>query len=115
MNMKNIVTALLLLSRLSLSAQLSVISNNKPLSFLNPALQNYSMEKGVVSASVIASPFVQEQPELNYLALAEFKVNDDFRVGIHGSKAANRLNSNTTFKAYGSYRLELEKENYLIS
>ena len=95
-------------------AQLSTLSNNKPLGFLNPALQNYEMERGVVSASALVNPLAKESDPVNFLVLAEYKVNDKFRVGIHGSKVENRLNSNNTYKAYLSYKLELEQENYLI-
>lgn len=95
-------------------AQPSVISNNKPLAFLNPALQNYDVNTGVASLSATVNPFVQEPSALNYLALAEFKLMDNLRVGLHGSKVDNRLNGNTTVKAYASYRLELEKGNYLL-
>ena len=73
-------------------AQLSTLSNNKPLGFLNPALQNYEMERGVVSASALVNPLAKESDPVNFLVLAEYKVNDKFRVGIHGSKVENRLN-----------------------
>lgn len=95
-------------------AQPSVISNNKPLALLNPALQNYALNKGVASLSTIVNPFVQEPSALNYLALAEVKLTDELRVGLHGSKVDNRLNANSMYKVYASYRLELEKGNYLL-
>jgi hypothetical protein len=113
--MKNIIVAMFtLFCSVASFAQISTVSVNKPLAFLNPALQNYDTDKGVVSASVLINPFKEEAPEANYLILGEYKINDDFRAGIHASKVSNRLNSNSAYKAYLSYRLELEKENYLI-
>lgn len=112
--MKNIITVVLLFLGFAAQAQLSIVNNNKPLGFLNPAFQNYEMDKGVVSASYVINPFIQDKNPGDYLVLGEFKVSDQFRVGVHGSKVENRLNASTAFKGYLSYKLELEKGSYLI-
>ncbi|MEY2924248.1 MAG: hypothetical protein RLZZ337_796, partial [Bacteroidota bacterium] len=98
----------------SLIAQSSLISNNKPLAFFNPALQNTEIEKGIVSASYIVNPYIQDVNPANYQAIAEFKLNENFRLGVHSSKVENRLNKNQSAKVYGSYRLEMDKGNYLL-
>jgi len=95
-------------------AQISTVSNNKPLGYLNPAIQNYDLNKGVVSASYLLSPFTKEATPDGFLALGEFKLNNKFRVGLLASQYENRLSKNTSFKAYASYKLELEKGNYLV-
>lgn len=95
-------------------AQISTISNNKPLGYINPAIQNYDLNKGIISASYILSPFTKEATPDAFLALGEFKISEKFRVGVLASQYENRLSKNTNFKAYASYKLELEKGNYLV-
>ncbi len=95
-------------------AQVSTVSNNKPMGFLNPALQNYEMDNGVFSFSSVVSPLIDESQPASLLGIAEFKVNNDFRVGIHASNYENRLSKSASAMLYASYRLELEKGNYLI-
>ena len=95
-------------------AQISTISNNKPLGYINPAVQNYDLNKGIISTSYILSPFTKEATSDAFLALGEFKISEKFRVGILASQYENRLSKNTNFKAYASYKLELEKGNYLV-
>jgi len=113
--MKKIVFTLIVAFVSSISfAQISTLSNNKPLAFLNPALQNYEIEKGVVSASYNLSPFTLEETPSSFLAIGELEVKDGFRMGIHASQFENRLGKSTSVMAYGSLRLELEKGNYLI-
>jgi hypothetical protein len=109
-----ILTCFVIAISITASAQLSVIGNNKPLSFLNPALQNYEMDKGVVSASYVINPFTVEENPANYLAIAEYKINENFRAGIHTNKVENRLNASTSSKAYLSYRLEMETGSYIV-
>ena len=108
-----IIIALVAVSCTSAFAQISTLSNNKPLAYLNPAFQNYETEKGVVSISGLANPFVLEEVPLAYLAIGEYKVNEDFRVGIHSSSIENRLSTSASTMLYGSYRLQLDKGNYL--
>ena len=109
-----ILTCFVLAMALSASAQLSIIGNNKPLSFLNPALQNYEMDKGVISASYVINPFTVDDNPANYLAIGEFKINENFRAGLHTNKVENRLNASTSTKAYLSYRLEMEAGSYIV-
>ncbi len=113
--MKNLIIVILLtFISVNALAQINVVSMNKPLGFLNPALQNYEMEKGVISVSGLINPFVQDENSMNYLAVAEFKLNDDFRLGVNGTKVENRLSSYSAYKFYASYRLEMDAGNYLI-
>lgn len=113
--MKKIVSiALLAIVFSSAKAQISTLGNNKPLAYLNPALQNYETNTGVISLSGLASPLAKEDVPLAYLAIGEYKVNEDFRVGIHTSSVENRLSAITSSMAYASYRLALEKGNYLV-
>jgi hypothetical protein len=95
-------------------AQLSTLSNSKPLSYLNPAMQNYDIEKGVASFSVAVNPFVKEEVPPAYLGVVEFKANEDWRVGVNFSQEENRLSKSGSAMIYSSYRLELDKGNYLI-
>lgn len=95
-------------------SQTSLISNNKPLAFFNPALQNTEMDKFVFSGSYLINPLIKEKQPDNFQAIAEYKVNDKLRIGIHGSKIENRLNRSETYKAYASYKLEMDKGNYLL-
>ena len=81
-------------------SQTSLISNNKPLAFFNPALQNTEMDKFVFSGSYLINPLIKEKQPDNFQAIAEYKVNDKLRIGIHGSKIENRLNRSETYKAY---------------
>jgi hypothetical protein len=94
--------------------QTSLISNNKPLAFFNPAIQNSEIDKFVVSGSYIINPATQDETPNNYQAIAEFKLNENLRIGVQGSKIENRLNRNQTYKAYASYKLEMDKGNYLL-
>ena len=111
---KIIYTAILACASLLAAAQVSTVSNNKPLAFLNPAIQNYDVDKGVLSASYNINPLTLEDNPASFLALAEFELKDGFRLGMHASQYENRLSKSTSVMAYGSYRLELEKGNYLI-
>ena len=95
-------------------SQTSLISNNKPLAFFNPALQNTEMDKFVISGSYLTSPLIQDEQPDNYQAIAEFRVGEKLRLGMHGSKIENRLNRSETYKAYASYKLEMDKGNYLL-
>ncbi len=113
--MKKIIVFLLLaISTASAVAQISTVSVNKPLAYFNPALQNYETEHGVISASYVVNPFRQEVPDANFLVAGEYLFNENFRAGFHGSKVDSRLNLYNEYKAYMSYRFELEKGNYLI-
>lgn len=113
--MKRIVlVGLVAICSLASIAQISTVSNNKPLGYINPAIQNYDVNKGVISASYLLSPFTLEASQSAFLAIGEFKINDKFRVGLHTSQYENRLSKNTSFMAYASYKLELEKGNYLV-
>jgi len=109
-----VIVGLMAIYSLVSFAQISTVSNNKPLGYLNPAIQNYDLNKGVVSASYILSPFTKEATPDAFLALGELKLSDKFRVGMLASQYENRLSKNTNFKAYASYKLELEKGNYLV-
>ncbi|MFT4876745.1 MAG: hypothetical protein ACI9AU_001191 [Bacteroidia bacterium] len=109
-----VIVGLMAICSLGSFAQISTISNNKPLGYINPAIQNYDLNKGIISASYILSPFTKEATPDAFLALGEFKISDNFRVGVLASQYENRLSKNTNFKAYASYRLELEKGNYLV-
>jgi hypothetical protein len=109
-----LIVGLMAICSLVSFAQISTISNNKPLGYINPAIQNYDLNKGIVSASYILSPFTKEATPDAFLALGEFKISDKFRVGVLASQYENRLSKNTNFKAYASYKLELEKGNYLV-
>lgn len=111
---KSVFAILISLITTTLFGQTSVISNNKPLAFFNPAIQNSEIDKFIVSGSYITNPYVQEVTPNNYQVIAEFKVNDKFRLGVHGSKIENRLNLNESYKAYASYKLEMDKGNYLL-
>ena len=81
----------LALSNIAAMAQLGTVSNNKPLGYINPALQNYEMDKGTVSASYVINPFVKDTTPAGLLAIAEFKVNEKFRFGINAFQVENRL------------------------
>lgn len=94
-------------------AQISTLSNNKPLAYLNPAFQNYEIEKGVISLSGLLNPLAKEEVPLAYMGIGEYKVNENFRIGIHSSSVENRLSASTSTMVYGSYRLQLDKGNYL--
>jgi hypothetical protein len=109
-----VIVGLMAICSLGSFAQISTISNNKPLGYINPAIQNYDLNKGIISASYILSPFTKEATPDAFLALGEFKISDNFRVGVLASQYENRLSKNTNFKAYASYKLELEKGNYLV-
>jgi hypothetical protein len=110
---KIILVAFMAISAMHTKAQTNILSNNKPLGHLNPAIQNYDTDKGVVSISGVMSPRVKEEVPLAYLAIGEYKVNENFRIGLHSSRTENRLRSVSSTMLYGSYRLELEKGNYL--
>ncbi|MFT4597830.1 MAG: hypothetical protein ACJAR8_000097 [Bacteroidia bacterium] len=109
-----VIVGLMAICSLGSFAQISTISNNKPLGYINPAIQNYDLNKGIISASYILSPFTKEATPDAFLALGEFKISEKFRVGVLASQYENRLSKNTNFKAYASYKLELEKGNYLV-
>jgi hypothetical protein len=108
-----IVVAFVAISFMHAKAQLNMLSNNKPLGYLNPAFQNYDSDKGVVSISGLLNPLVKEEVPLAYLAIGEYKITENFRVGLHSSSTENRLRSISSTMLYGSYRLELDKGNYL--
>ena len=95
-------------------AQTNVISNNKSLAFFNPAMQNYDMNKGLVSISYIPNLLSETSNYANYLALAEYKVNEMFRIGVHNSVVDSRLNKLNSTKFYTSYKFALEEGNYFI-
>ncbi len=105
----------LLLATLSMSAfgQLNTVGTSKPLSFLNPALQNYESEHGVVSLSGVLAPAVQEVQPANYLGIVEFNVNENFRIGVHTNKLENRLRQHKSTMIYASYKLLFEEEKFL--
>ena len=110
-----IVVAFVAISFMHAKAQLNMLSNNKPLGYLNPAFQNYDTDKGVVSISIsgLLNPLVKEEVPVAYLAIGEYKINEDFRIGLHSSSIENRLRSVSSTMLYGSYRLEMDKGNYL--
>lgn len=97
-----------------LKAQLGTVAHDKPLGFLNPALQNYDMDKGIVSLSTLMAPINEEEVPLGFLAIAEFKPKEEWRIGVNASQVENRLRKISSMMLYSSYRLELEKGNYLI-
>lgn len=112
--MKRIISMALAATGFTMAyAQISTLSNNKPLGYLNPAFQNYESDKGVISVSGLLNPLAKEEVPLAYLAIGEYNVSKDFRVGIHSSSVENRLSSSTSTMVYGSYRLQLDKGNYL--
>jgi hypothetical protein len=112
--MKKVALGIALFLCAAAQAQISTVSNDKPLAFLNPALQNSTMDKGIVSLSYIVNPLVKEATPGAFLAIGEFKVSDAFRIGFNASQVENRLSKSSSYMGYLSYRLELEKENYLI-
>lgn len=113
--MKNIILIIAVaMGYLPVQAQLSTLSNSKPLGFLNPALQNYEIENGVASFSVALNPFVKEEMPPAYLGAVEFKANDDWRIGVNFSQEENRLIKKGSAMIYSSYRLELDQGSYLI-
>lgn len=112
--MNKIILAVFVLLSSTVFAQISTVSNNKPLGFLNPALQNYELNKGVISASYVLNPLVKEEVPGAFLAIGEFKITEAFRLGFNASQFENRLSKSSNYSAYASYRLELEKGNYLL-
>lgn len=111
---KKLLTLVIGLVSLNAVAQVSTVSVNKPLGFLNPALQNLNYDRATLSASYVVSPYLQDVPEPNYLFLGEVKLGDNLRLGAMGSKVDNRLNKTTSQKLYASYSIELEEDNYFI-
>lgn len=99
---------------ISAGAQTNVISNNKSLAFLNPALQNYEFEKGMISISYLPNMLSEGSNYTNYVGVAEFKLNEAFRLGAHSSSINSRLNALNTHKVYSSYKFSLEEGNNLI-
>jgi hypothetical protein len=109
---RTILIAIAALSITAASAQVNTLSYNKPLAHLNPAIQNYDTEKGVLSISGLVSPLTQEEVPLAYIGIFEYKINDDFRVGAYSSSMENRLVAKTSNMVYASYRLPLDNGNY---
>ncbi|PCJ66885.1 MAG: hypothetical protein COA58_05385 [Bacteroidetes bacterium] len=113
--MKNLfLITLITCTTISAMGQLSTVSNDKPMGYVNPALQNYDLEKGVVSVSYVINPLVKDTIPAGILAIAEFKINEKLRVGVSAFQVENRLSKSQTAKAYLSYKLELEPGNYII-
>ncbi len=87
--------------------QLNTLGSNKPLGFLNPALQNIDYSRGIISTSYLVNPLAEENQTPAYLALAEFAVGDNVRVGVKSLSIEDRLFGETKIGVYSSFRLPL--------
>lgn len=112
--MKNLILLIALVGVSFTSNAQLLIGNNKPLAYLNPALQNYDIEKGVVSLSYLPTPFLKEAIDPNYIAMAEFSLSEDLRLDGQYYKIENKYTSLNQFNIGLSYRLEMDKGNYII-
>lgn len=95
--------------------QINTLGNNKPLTFLNPALQVEDTENGILSMSYIPSPFVEDVQDAAYLVSAEYNLIKNLRFGANTHRFENRLSDHRHIGVYASYRLPLEEEgSYFI-
>ncbi|MFY0645041.1 MAG: type IX secretion system membrane protein PorP/SprF [Bacteroidia bacterium] len=111
--LKIISLVLLVIAAPNSYAQSNLINNNKSMAFANPALQNMDFETGYVSTSLLLNPLSEESNFNSYLAIAEFKATEYWRIGFHGSTVENRLNKLDMYKLYTSYNFKMEEGSFL--